>query len=47
MSNVMPFRRVVAREQCDRVSAAEDLIVAQATLWAAWARVVTRIWWGA
>ncbi len=47
MGQVMPFRRSVAVQQCARVTVFEDLIVAQATLWAAWARTVTRIWWGA
>lgn len=47
MGNVMPFRRHAAVEQCQQVTILEDLIVAQATLWCAWARVITRIMWRA
>lgn len=47
MGNVMPFRRVVSVQQCDRLTTMEDLMHAQVTLWGAWVRTVSRIWWGA
>lgn len=47
MGSVMPFRRQVAVKQCDRLTAAEELMHAQVTLWGAWLRTVSRIWWGA
>jgi len=47
MGTVMPFHRPAPAAQRREVPCAEELAVAQLRLWCAWARLITRIWWGA